>query len=83
LEPAAGIQAIEQEDFLCEPLGHPKPAETDPEGISYTFERGVRTTEGGKGWADVWKRGYFGCEYKGKKKEVAAAYQQLYIPRRI
>jgi hypothetical protein len=29
------------------------------------FERGARKT-GGNGWADVWQRGCFGWEYKGK-----------------
>lgn len=45
---------------LCDLLGQPKPAEADPEGAWYTFERGVRKTEGGHGWADVWMRGHFG-----------------------
>ena len=62
---------------LCELLGQPKPAEADPDGTEYTFERGVSKTGGGDGWADVWKRGYFGWEYKGKHKDLAAAYQQL------
>ena len=49
---------------LCDLLGQPKPAAADPEGAWYTFERGVRKTEGGHGWADVWMRGHFGWEYK-------------------
>ena len=32
---------------------------------------------GGDGFADVWKRGHFAWEYKGKRKNLAAAYQQL------
>ncbi len=44
---------------LCELLGQPKPAAADPEGESYTFERGVRKTGGGEGWADVWMKGHF------------------------
>ncbi|HXH50524.1 MAG TPA: DNA methyltransferase, partial [Terriglobia bacterium] len=35
------------------------------------------TLKGGKGFADVWKRGYFGWEYKGKHKDLEAAYLQL------
>jgi hypothetical protein len=62
---------------LCELLGQPKPAAADPEGAWYTFERGVRKTEGGNGWADVWMRGHFGWEYKGKHKNLAEAYKQL------
>lgn len=62
---------------LCELLGQPKPAEADPEGEWYTFEKGVTTTDGGGGWADVWKRDHFGWEYKGKHKDLKAAYRQL------
>jgi len=62
---------------LCAVLGEPTPATADPDGTHYTFERGARKTGGGSGWADVWKRGYFGWEYKGKRKDLAAAYQQL------
>ena len=62
---------------LCELLDQPKPADADPEGASYTFEKGVKKTEGGDGWADVWKRGHFGWEYKGKKKDLKTAYTQL------
>lgn len=62
---------------LCDLLGQPKPAAEDPTGESYTFEKGVDKTEGGKGWADVWKREHFGWEYKGKHKDLKAAYQQL------
>ena len=51
---------------LCDLLGQPKPAAADPEGAWYAFERGVRKTEGGHGWADVWMRGHFGWEYKGR-----------------
>jgi type II restriction/modification system DNA methylase subunit YeeA len=66
---------------LCELLDQPKPAEADPEGAWYTFEKGVQTTEGGKGWADVWMRDHFGWEYKGKHKDLKAAYKQLLLYR--
>ncbi len=62
---------------LCDLLAQPKPAEADPDGTQYTFERGVTKTDGGKGWADVWKRNHFGWEYKGKHRDLVAAYQQL------
>lgn len=62
---------------LCELLEQPKPAEADPEGTHYTFERGAHKMDGGEGWADVWLRGHFGWEYKGKRKDLAAAYRQL------
>jgi len=62
---------------LCAVLGEPTPATADPDGTHYTFERGARKTGGGTGWADVWKRGYFGWEYKGKRKDLKAAYDQL------
>ena len=66
---------------LCELLGQPKPAEADPEGDWYTFERGVEKSDGGRGWADVWMRGHFGWEYKGKHKDLKAAYSQLLLYR--
>lgn len=31
----------------------------------------------GDGWADVWKRDHFGWEYKGKRKDLNAAFAQL------
>jgi hypothetical protein len=61
---------------LCNLLAQPKPA-ADPAGTWYTFERGVSKTGGGQGWADVWLRNHFGWEYKGKHKDLAAAYKQL------
>ncbi len=66
---------------LCHLLGQPTPTEADPTGEAYAFERGV-IKSGGKntgrqGWADVWKRGYFAWEYKGKGKNLEAAYNQL------
>ena len=62
---------------LCELLDQPKPAAADPEGTWYTFEKGVQTTEGDQGWADVWMRDHFGWEYKRKHKDLKAAYAQL------
>ena len=51
--------------------------QVDPTGQWFTFQKGVTKTDGGKGFADVWRRGYFGWEYKGKHKDLGAAYQQL------
>ena len=62
---------------LCELFDHPKPAQADPKGEWYTFERGAEKHSGGDGWADVWKRGFFAWEYKGKHKNLDAAYDQL------
>ena len=66
---------------LCQMLGHPTPVEVDPTGEFFTFERGAEKAEGGKGWADVWKRDFFGWEYKGKHKDLKAAYRQLQLYR--
>jgi SAM-dependent methyltransferase len=62
---------------LCLLLGQPQPVAADPEGAWYTFERGVTKSGGGHGWADVWMRGKFGWEYKKKRKDLKAAYDQL------
>jgi len=72
-------RAASQEHFLdlCALLGHPTPAAADPEGSSFTFEKGVRKRGGGDGWADVWKKGFFGWEYKGRHRNLDAAYNQL------
>jgi hypothetical protein len=66
---------------LCAVVGHPTPAEVDPEGDSFTFEKGVAKYGGGRGWADVWKRGFFGWEYKRQGQDLAAAYGQLLLYR--
>ncbi len=62
---------------LCHALGELAPAEADPAGTWYTFERGLTKSSGGHGWADVWRRDCFAWEYKGQHKDLAAAYQQL------
>ncbi|NQV26714.1 MAG: class I SAM-dependent DNA methyltransferase [Rhodopirellula sp.] len=62
---------------LCALLGQPKPVDVDKDGSWYTFQRGVEKNDGRKGWADVWKKGHFGWEYKGKHKDLVKAYQQL------
>ena len=58
-------------------LGEPTPAEADPSGETYCFERGARKDTGGDGWADVWKRHHFAWEYKGKRADLNAAFGQL------
>ncbi len=62
---------------LCQLLGVPTPMEADPEGNEYRFEKPVLKVTGGSGFADIWKRGAFGWEYKGKGKDLNRAYQQL------
>lgn len=51
---------------LCELLGVARPLDHDPEALHYRFEKPVLKVAGGKGFADVWWRGKFGWEYKGK-----------------
>src|SRR4051812_9747932 len=72
-------RAASQEHFidLCRMVGTRTPNEADPTGDFYAFEKGAEKTTGGGGFADVWKRGYFAWEYKGKRKDLAAAYKQL------
>jgi type II restriction/modification system DNA methylase subunit YeeA len=62
---------------LCNLIGVQNPTDSDPTGEFYCFERGTSKTTGGEGWADVWKKDYFGWEYKGKRKDLTAAYAQL------
>ncbi len=79
-----------QEHFidLCRLLNHPTPAEADPTGVTFCFEKG--TTKHGPstglgraalGFADVWKKDFFGWEYKGKHKDLGVAYDQLLLYR--
>ena len=72
-------RSASQEHFidLCRLLGEPTPAEADPAGEWYCFERGARKDSGGDGWADVWKRGCFAWEYKGRRADLDAAFNQL------
>jgi type II restriction/modification system DNA methylase subunit YeeA len=78
-------------DDLCRLLGQPTPNEADPSGADFfCFQKRVvkdaelfevetpdasEPTE--RGFADVWKRGCFAWEYKGKKKNLDEAYKQL------
>ncbi len=78
---------------LCRLLGQSTPAEADPTGSeSFCFQkRVVKDAElllvkeadtdygepGDRGFADVWKKDCFAWEYKGKKKNLNAAYTQL------
>ncbi len=78
---ARAERAASQEHFLdvCALLAHPTP-NSDATGEDFAFEKGVtrrRATRDGQGWADVWKRDFFGWEYKGKHKDLGAAYEQL------
>ena len=71
--------AATKEHFLdlCGLLGHPTPAAADAEGTHFTFEYGAAKLGGGQGFADVFKRGFFGWEYKGKHANLDKAYLQL------
>ena len=62
---------------LCHLLGVQTPTEADPKGDFFTFEQHVTKDGGGAGRADVWYKGRFAWEYKGKQKSLEAAYSQL------
>ena len=64
---------------LCRLVGHPTPAEADPAGIDFCFKKGAAKPGGGGGFADVWKRLFFGWENKGKHKDLEAAFDQLLL----
>ena len=78
-------------DDLCRLLKIAPPLEADPAGESFCYQkRVVKDAElfdlapGGeagepseRGFADVWKRGCFAWEYKGRKKNLDEAYKQL------
>ena len=81
---------------LCHILGQPTPAEADPSGEFFTFQKGVTKNAAGaevyvdtlfgeqpvkgahaQGFADVWFKGHFAWEYKGKHKDLEKAREQL------
>ena len=81
-------RAASQEHFidLCHLLEQPTPAEADSTGEDYCFEKHVKVvgsaskgSKGDYGFVDVWKRGYFAWEYKGKGKHktLDEAYRQV------
>jgi hypothetical protein len=76
---ALSESAASQEHFLdlCALLEVKPPAEADPYGQNFTFEKSVLKLDGRPGRADVWKRGCFAWEYKGHKKNLVAAYSQI------
>jgi len=71
-------RATAQEHFinLCQLLHEQTPNEADPNGDFYAFEKGAKTLDG-DGFADVWLKGHFAWEYKGKHKNLQAAYKQV------
>ena len=82
-------KAASHEHFLdlCALLEQPTPAQADPTGHDYCFEKPVhpiasasRGSKGDLGLVDVWKRGHFAWEYKRKDKykDLTEAYRQLY-----
>lgn len=76
-------RAAAQSHFLdlCDLLNVEKPLDADPTGEFYAFERRVNKVLGGKGFADVWKRGHFAWEYKRKNRNLLEAYTQLLLYR--
>lgn len=78
-------------DDLCRLLKVPTPSEADPDAEFFCFQKRVvkdaelfAVAESGeeaapdeRGFADVWKRGCFAWEYKGKRKNLDEAYKQL------
>lgn len=67
---------------LCALLDVKPPVEADPAGEWFSFEKGVIKTGNSKkgmnkGWADIWRKGCFGWEYKGPGGNLDKAYHQL------
>ncbi|HVS51670.1 MAG TPA: DNA methyltransferase [Opitutaceae bacterium] len=77
---------------LCRLLGQKTPVEADPSGTDWfcfqkrvvkdlelraVDEAGAEPAHDERGFADVWLKDHFGWEYKGKKKNLTEAYNQL------
>lgn len=64
---------------LCELLGELTPS-SDQTGQDYAFEKHVKKAGTGEtGFVDVFKRGHFIVEYKGKGKSLGKALQQALL----
>src|SRR5450756_1653683 len=76
-----GERASAQSHFLdlCRVLGQPGPTDADPTGEWYAFEKGAEKFDGRDGFADVWKKGFFAWEDKGKRKDLKAALSLIHI----
>jgi type II restriction/modification system DNA methylase subunit YeeA len=72
-------RAVYQSHFneLCALLNHPTPTDYDHTGENFRVEKGATKSSGGEGFADVWFKGHFAWEYKGKHANLNKAYQQL------
>ena len=76
-------RAGSQEHFIdvCRLVGEATPAEADPSGGFFTFEKSLRKESGRPGFADVWRKGCFAWEYKGLYADLNLAYAQLQLYR--
>ena len=76
-------RAGSQEHFLdiCHLVGESTPAEVDPNGEFFTFEKSLRKESGATGFADVWRKDCFAWEYKGLHADLSSAYSQLQLYR--
>jgi type II restriction/modification system DNA methylase subunit YeeA len=62
---------------VCALVGHDAPKVADPTHTWFTYEYGASKANGGQGWADAWKKGFFGWEAKSTGKDLKKAYAQL------
>jgi type II restriction/modification system DNA methylase subunit YeeA len=71
-------RSTSQEHFidLCRLLGEATPNEADPTQDFFVFEKGAKG-KNDDGFADVWLKNKFAWEYKGKKKDLVKAYEQV------
>ena len=76
-------RAASQEHFLdiCRLVGERTPAEADPNGEFFTFEKSLKKESGATGFADVWRKDCFAWEYKGLHADLSSAYGQLQLYR--
>jgi len=62
---------------ICRLIDVPAPYDGSINEQDYCFEKGAEKIDGRRGWADVWKRGCFGWEYKKPDSDLDKAYAQL------
>jgi hypothetical protein len=69
--------ALEHFNDLCDMLGIERPSTADVSGLQFSAEMKVLKDDGGVGFADVAKRGFFAWEYKTEGKDLDKAKAQL------
>ena len=62
---------------ICRLVGQDTPAQADPRGDFFTFEKSLKKESSRLGFADVWRKNCFARAYKGQHSDLGKAYAQI------